>query len=204
MSWPAVGARGPSWPQPVMRPITSFGLRASSSSGPRLRRSRTPGRNPSTSTSACSTRRRIVSRPSGCFRSTPIDRRPRWSTSAGGASGLPPTQRSARSTRTTSAPRSASTMAPKGAGPSPDSSMTRTPSEDRSSVAPAPARAAVTRRSVMTGRSARRPRPGPPASSRTRRPPARSTSAGRGPCPRARSARRRAPARRCGARPTRR
>ena len=53
MSWPAPRAYGPSWPQPVIRPNTSFGLRARHSSGPMPRRSITPGRNPSMSASAC-------------------------------------------------------------------------------------------------------------------------------------------------------
>src|SRR6202022_2577358 len=34
MSWPAACAYGPSWPQPVMRPYTSFELRARPLAGP--------------------------------------------------------------------------------------------------------------------------------------------------------------------------
>ena len=59
-------------------------------SGPRPSRSITPGRKPSMSASACSTRSSTVATPSGCFRSTPIERRPRFSTSAGGVAGSPP------------------------------------------------------------------------------------------------------------------
>src|SRR6516225_3344806 len=127
MSWPAVGAYGPSWPHPVMRPYTRRGLRARQTSGPSPSRSVTPGRKPSTSASARSTRRSTVATPSGCLRSTPMDRRPRLKTCGGGTLGSPPTTESARSTRTTSAPKSARTMAQNGPGPIPESSMTRTP-----------------------------------------------------------------------------
>src|SRR5579864_2706562 len=74
-----------------------------------------------------STMRSTASTPSGCLRSTPIDRRPRLYTCGGGAAGSPPRTPDARSTRTTSAPKSARTMAQKGAGPIPDSSTTRRP-----------------------------------------------------------------------------
>src|SRR5438270_2334950 len=106
-----------------MRPSTIFGLRARHSSGPRPRRSITPGRNPSMIASACSTRRSTVWTPSGCFRSTAIDRRPRLSTSFSGLS----TRAFGRSTRSTSAPMSASIIAVNGPGPMPAISITLTP-----------------------------------------------------------------------------
>ncbi len=125
MSWPAACAYGPSWPQPVMRPYTSFGLRARHASGPIPSRSATPGRKPSMSASACSTMRSTVSTPSACLRSTPIDRRPRFSTSIHPGSN-PRSTDCARSTRTTSAPMSESSIAANGPGPMPAISMTFT------------------------------------------------------------------------------
>ena len=68
---------GPSWPQPVMRPNTSFGLRARQTSGPTPRRSITPGRKPSMRASADSTSSSSASTPSGFLRSMAIERRPR-------------------------------------------------------------------------------------------------------------------------------
>ena len=127
MSCPAIEAYGPSWPHPVMRPYTSPGLRARHSSGPMPKRSATPGRNPSISPSAPSTSFSTVATPSGCLRSTPTLRRPRLSTSKWGVSGISSRTRSARSTRTTSAPRSASIMAANGPGPIPAISTTRMP-----------------------------------------------------------------------------
>src|SRR5665647_3243038 len=82
MSWPAAWASGPSWPHPVIRPKTSRGLRSRQSSGPRPRRSMTPGRKPSIKTSAESISLRTSSTPSADFRSTAIERRPRDTTSA--------------------------------------------------------------------------------------------------------------------------
>ena len=66
-----------------MRPYTRRGLRSRHTSGPMPRRSATPGRNGSNSASALSTSFSSVSTPSGFFRSTPIERRPRFSTSSG-------------------------------------------------------------------------------------------------------------------------
>src|SRR4051812_36579210 len=126
MSWPAACAYGPSWPQPVMRPYTSFGLRARQASGPMPSRSATPGRKPSMSASACSTSFITVSTPSAFFRSTPMERRPRFRISRFGRSKLPVTAW-ARSTRTTSAPMSASIIAANGPGPIPAISTTFTP-----------------------------------------------------------------------------
>src|SRR4051812_2029588 len=123
MSWPAECDSGPSWPHPVMRPYTSFGLRARHSSGPSPRRSMTPGRKPSRRASACSTSRSTVCTPSGCLRSTAIDLRPRLSTSFSGLS----TRAFGRSTRSTSAPMSASIIAVNGPGPMPAISITLTP-----------------------------------------------------------------------------
>src|SRR5829696_438236 len=133
MSWPAACAYGPSWPQPVMRPYTSFGLRVRQASGPIPSRSATPGRNPSMSASACSTMRRTVSTPSGCFRSTPIERRPRFNTSIHPGSN-PRSTDWARSTRTTSAPMSESSIAANGPGPMPAISITLTPDSGPTSL----------------------------------------------------------------------
>src|SRR5215831_17132296 len=126
MSCPAVGASGPSWPQPVIRPYTSLGLRAAQASGPNPSRSATPGRNPSTSTSAAAASRSSSATPSGSLRLIPTDRRPRTSGSTGAAASGP--QASARSTRSTSAPRSERIMQPNGAGARLAISITRTPS----------------------------------------------------------------------------
>src|SRR5215471_18990285 len=126
MSWPAACAYGPSWPHPVMRPYTSFGFRARHASGPMPSRSATPGRNPSINASACSTMRSTVSTPSDCLRLTPIERRPRLSTSIHPGS-KPRSTDWARSTRTTSAPRSDSSIAANGPGPIPAISTTFTP-----------------------------------------------------------------------------
>ena len=128
MSCPAAWAIGPSWPQPVIRPNTTFGLRAIQTSGPNPSRSATPGRNPSMRPSADSTSLRMSATPSGCFRSTATDLRPRFirSTCASWWGGY--VARSKRSIRTMSAPASASIIPANGAGPSPASSMMRIPS----------------------------------------------------------------------------
>src|SRR4051812_46797367 len=89
-------------------------------------RSATPGRKPSMSASACSTSAITVSTPSGDFRSTPIERRPRFRISRFGFEKSPPTA-PARSTRTTSAPMSASIIAANGPGPIPAISTTLMP-----------------------------------------------------------------------------
>ncbi|CFP68962.1 Uncharacterised protein [Bordetella pertussis] len=52
-----------------MRPYTRRGLRAWHACGPRPSRSATPGRNPSTSTSARATRSSACSTMAGCFKS---------------------------------------------------------------------------------------------------------------------------------------
>src|SRR5580704_2033163 len=123
MSCPAVAAIGPSWPQPVIRAYTSRGLRARQTSGPTPMRSVTPGRKPSSSTSAVSARRSRASTARGCLRSRTADWRPRFRNSRSGCFGPGP----GRSTRRTVAPESASIMAQNGAGPMPASSITRTP-----------------------------------------------------------------------------
>src|ERR1700739_1582758 len=136
MSCPAVGANGPDCPQPVMRPYTSRGLTAQQSSGPNPRRSVTPGRKPSSSTSALAAIDSTIDTPSGCWRATMMERRLRRSTSLSGGTLL--AGGPGRSTRTTSAPMSASSMAAYGPGPIPARSMTLSsghgPSADRSSV----------------------------------------------------------------------
>src|SRR5581483_8720931 len=96
--------------------------------GPMPSRSVAPGRKSSISASACSPRRNTVSTPCGFFRSTARLRRPRASTSFGGCSGLCSRTRSARSTRSTSAPISASIIPQNGPGPMPAISMTLIPS----------------------------------------------------------------------------
>ena len=96
-------------------------------SGPTPRRSATPGRNPSVSPSALSIKRRARSTPSGFFKSTATDRRPRFikSTCACSCGGY--VARSCRSIRMMSAPASASIIPAKGAGPIPANSTIRTP-----------------------------------------------------------------------------
>src|SRR5581483_7844143 len=125
MSCPAVLASGPSCPHPVIRAYTSRGFRAAHTSGPKPSRSATPGRNASTSTSAWSASRSSTSTPAGFFRSSRIERLLRWSGSVGGSACRP--VRSGRSTRSTSAPRSARTMQPNGAGARLATSTTLTP-----------------------------------------------------------------------------
>src|SRR5215468_10497754 len=124
MSCPAVDASGPYCPHPVIRPYTSRGLRANATSGPTPSRSATPGRNPSISASERSARRSTTSAAPGCRRSNAIERRPRPT------AVLPMSRGSARSRsmRTTSAPRSASSIPRNGTGPTAGNSITRTPS----------------------------------------------------------------------------
>src|SRR6266481_6164106 len=119
MSWPAVCARGPVCPQPVMRPYTRRGLALRQTSGPSPSRSITPGRNPSISTSAPASTQRAAARPSALRRFSAIERLLRRFTSAGSAFA------ELRSTVTTSAPRSASRWPASGAGPMPLNSTTR-------------------------------------------------------------------------------
>ncbi len=126
MSCPAEFAYGPSCPQPVMRPNTNLGLRARHTSGPTPRRSITPGRKPSITTSARSTSDNNVSTPSACFKSSATLRRPRSMTSQCGPVASSRTA-CTRSTRTTSAPISASIIAANGPGPMPAISKMRTP-----------------------------------------------------------------------------
>ena len=103
------------------------GLRPSTSSGPRPRRSVTPGRNASRKTSASSTRRSTVSTPAGDFRSTAMERRPRSHEEYGFAVRSAGAGTSAtRSTRITSAPISASRRLPYGRAPRPANSRMRT------------------------------------------------------------------------------
>src|SRR3954447_1722162 len=121
MSWPAACASGPSWPQPVMRPNTSRGLRASTTSGPRPSRSITPGRKPSISASALASKSSTCAIAALSFRSSSTTLRPRTATAF--KFFLAPT----RSSVTTSAPMSASIMQANGPGPMPANSTTRKP-----------------------------------------------------------------------------
>ena len=106
-----------------MRPKTSRELRLRQASGPSPRRSITPGRKPSMTTSAPSIKRCTVATPSGFLRSTAIDRRPRLRTFA----LWPLPLCASRSTRMTSAPISDSIIAQKGPGPIPAISITLIP-----------------------------------------------------------------------------
>src|ERR687898_409041 len=128
MSWPAACAYGPSWPQPVSRPYTSPGLRASATSGPMPSRSATPGRNTSKNASADSISRSSASTPSGCFRSTATACLPRSMALVAGFDRSSARAASTRSTRSTSAPMSASSIPQNGPGPSPTISTARNPS----------------------------------------------------------------------------
>src|SRR5215468_1870838 len=124
MSCPAVDACGPYCPHPVIRPYTNRGLRANIVSGPMPSRSATPGRNPSIKASERSARRSTTSAAAGNRRSNAIERRPRPT------AVLPMSRGSARkrSTRTTSALRSASSIPRNGTGPTAGNSITLTPS----------------------------------------------------------------------------
>ncbi|SPC05180.1 hypothetical protein CO2235_MP10298 [Cupriavidus oxalaticus] len=124
LSWPARGAHGPCWPQPVMRPYTSAGRRCRHTSGPRPRRSITPGRMPSISRSASSHSRNTASTATGSLRFSTTDCLPRL-VMAWGRSGA--ARRSGGSTAMTVAPRSASSMPQNGPGPMPLISITLTP-----------------------------------------------------------------------------
>src|SRR5829696_8910693 len=161
MSCPALAASGPVCPQPVIRPYTRAGFRASRSSGPSPRRSITPGRNPSSSTSARCTSARTTSRSAGSFRSRAMDRLPRSSSDVAPSAPMRPPRAPRRSIRTTSAPRSASSIPQNGAGPSPANSTTRTPSSGPTAAPPATG-AAVVRPSPghAAGRGVRRRRRG--------------------------------------------
>src|ERR1700731_1309019 len=122
MSCPAVCATGPCCPHPVMRAKISGGLTAAQSSGPMPSRSQVPGRKQSSSTSALATNSN-----SACgwvLTSKSTIRFPRCSRSRSSVGIISPP---GRRTRTTSAPKSASTIAACGPGPMPPSSMTRTP-----------------------------------------------------------------------------
>src|SRR5690242_1642326 len=90
--------------------------------------------------------RRTVSRPSGFLRSTAAQGRLRCSASFSGGKSLAPPP--GRSTRTTSAPSSASSMQAYGPGPSPDSSTTRIPA--RGPDGGSTARTLATRSGVLT------------------------------------------------------
>src|ERR1700675_287706 len=102
-----------------MRPYTRRGFAFRQWSGPRPRRSITPGRNPSISTSAPASMQRAAARPSALRRSSATERLLRRFTSAGSAFAA------RRSTVTTSAPRSASNWPTSGPGPMPLNSTTR-------------------------------------------------------------------------------
>src|ERR1700730_234076 len=102
-----------------MRPYTRRGFAFRQTSGPRPRRSITPGRNPSISTSAPASMQRTAARPSALRRSSATERLLRRFTSAGSAFA------ERRSTVTTSAPRSASNWPTSGPGPMPLNSTTR-------------------------------------------------------------------------------
>jgi hypothetical protein len=83
----------------------------------------TPGRIPSSNTSAASTSLSSASTAAGFFRSSPTERLPRVSSSCCGEVERGP----GLSMRNTSAPRSASIMAQNGPGPMLASSITRRP-----------------------------------------------------------------------------
>ena len=87
------------------------------------------------STSACSTSRSRTPTPDALRRSRITDLRLRRSASSCGGIILP--EPCGRSTRMTSAPRSASSIAANGPGPIPASSMTRAPARGPSALAPA-------------------------------------------------------------------
>src|SRR5687767_7474283 len=87
----------------------------------------TPGRKPSSRTSARSTSARTTATSAGSLRSSPIDRLPRSSSEVAPSEPSRPPRAPFRSIRTTSAPRSASSMPQNGPGPSPANSTTRTP-----------------------------------------------------------------------------
>ena len=70
-------AHGPVCPKPLTEQYTSRGLRSSSCSGPRPRRSMTPGRKFSTSTSARAASSAATARSAGSFRSRATDSLPR-------------------------------------------------------------------------------------------------------------------------------
>ena len=114
-------------------PNRSCGRTPASGCGPGTRRARCRAARSRPDGTPRSARRRArpatstTSTPSGLLRSTPTDRRPRLSRSAGGRSGSPPRTEPARSMRMTSAPRSASIMAQNGPGPMPAISMTVIP-----------------------------------------------------------------------------
>ena len=74
---PALSRYGPSWPNPDSRTRITSGFAAASSAGPRPRRSRVPGRKPSTTTSLLAARASTRSRPAGTRRSTVTDLFPR-------------------------------------------------------------------------------------------------------------------------------
>ena len=89
-SFPLHARAGPLCPQPVMRPYTRRGLRSRQTSGPRPRRSITPGRMPSISASADA---RPVAAPFSAFGRLEIDGD---RTLARLAMSLPPTSTAAR------------------------------------------------------------------------------------------------------------
>src|SRR5229473_517661 len=110
-----------------MRPYTSLGLRARQGSGPKPKRSVTPGLKPSINASALETSSSISATERGSFRSMAIDLRLRSRRSYFRGRLIPSSAGCLRSMRNTVAPRSASSMAHIGEGPTPASSTMRIP-----------------------------------------------------------------------------
>src|SRR3954452_7046207 len=98
----------------------------------------TPGRKPSSRTSARCTSARTTARSSACLRSSAIERLPRSSREVAPRRRISPPRAPRRSIRTTSAPRSASSMPQNGPGPSPANSTTRTPCSGPTATPPLP------------------------------------------------------------------
>ena len=142
MSWPARSASGPREPQPDSRPTTRRGLLARSSAGARPRRSSTPGRKPSSSTSAASISERACASPSADFMSIATGRLPTFETSNFGSDDTPRPGSAGGEIRVTSAPRPRSSCPANGTGPIAWSSMIFRPASGRAAV------------SVMAGRRA--------------------------------------------------
>ena len=160
---PGRRAYGPTWPNPVMRAITSRGLTACSSSGPSPQRSRVPGRKFSTSTSASASIRRRTAAPASCDRSRVTVRLLRPSTfhhsPTPSLSGPCPRAGSGRrgcSTFTTSAPKSARNAAASGPANSVAVSTTRIPSSGAVTARPASGRRRSGTRSRASGPGRRR------------------------------------------------
>ena len=139
-SWPAKLAPEPPEPPGTFCPKdeidtnTSDGLRARKAAAPILSRSITPARKPSSTTSAVSTRPRNCSSPDALLRSSATERLLRLNAANSPAKrrdGSPP---SGRSTRITSAPRSASSIVAYGPGYCSARLSTRTPASGREAI----------------------------------------------------------------------